>query len=139
MGLDYGSRRIGVALSDELQITAQALRTVVRKNLKEDLDEIAAVAKEYKVKKIVIGYPVRLNGSEGPECQRVSDFADRLESRLGIPVVKWDESFTSAEALSILIEADVSRKKRKGIIDKLAASLILQGYLNYLEEFGETQ
>jgi len=130
MGLDYGSRRIGVAMSDELQITAQTVGTVIRKGLHRDIDEIAAIVSEYTAEKIVIGYPVRLDGTEGPECDRVSRFADLLESHLGIPVVKWDESFTTQEALSILLEADVSRKKRKQLVDKLAASLILQGYLD---------
>lgn len=137
MGLDYGSRRVGVAMSDELQITAQTVGTVIRKSRHRDIDEIAAIAEEYGAEKIVIGYPMRLDGTEGPECERVSRFADLLESRLGLPVVKWDESFTTQEALSILLEADISRKKRKHLIDKVAASLILQGYLDSMRQSSE--
>jgi len=130
LGLDYGSKRIGVAVSDELEITAQGLATINRKNQKNDLDEIAKVITTYSAEKIIIGYPIKLDGSEGIQCEKISRFAKLLEAKLRIPVVKWDETLTTKEAEDILIQAHVRREKRKHVIDKLAATLILQGYLD---------
>jgi putative Holliday junction resolvase len=130
LGLDYGSKRIGVAVSDELEITAQGLTTITRKNQKHDLDEIAKIIKTYSVEKIVIGYPIKLDGSEGIQCEKISRFAKRLEANLRIPVIKWDETLTTKEAEDILIQAHVRREKRKRVVDKIAAILILQGYLD---------
>ncbi|MDD5475688.1 MAG: Holliday junction resolvase RuvX [Syntrophales bacterium] len=130
LGLDYGTRRIGVAVSDELGITAQALCTLERKTLASDMERIARIAEERAVSSIVIGYPVRTDGTEGVECERVKRFATRLAERCSCSVVTWDEAFSTKEAETLLIEADVSRKKRKKIIDSVAASLILQGYLD---------
>lgn len=130
LGLDYGSKRIGVAMSDELEITAQGLSTITRKNQKSDLDEIAKVIKTYGVEKIIIGYPIKLDGSEGIQCEKISKFAKLLEAKLRLPVIKWDETLTTKEAEDILIQAHVRREKRKRVVDKLAATLILQGYLD---------
>ena len=130
LGLDYGSKRIGVAVSDELEIAARGLTTIIRKNQKNDLDEIAKVIRTYTVEKIVIGYPIKLDGSEGIQCEKISRFAKLLEAKLRLPVIKWDETLTTKEAEDILIQAHVRREKRKRVVDKLAATLILQGYLD---------
>ena len=130
LGLDYGSKRIGVAVSDELEIAARGLTTIIRKNQKNDLDEIAKIISIYSVEKIIIGYPIKLDGSEGIQCEKISRFAKLLEAKLRLPVIKWDETLTTKEAEDILIQAHVRREKRKRVIDKLAATLILQGYLD---------
>ena len=130
LGLDYGSKRIGVAVSDELEITARGLTTIIRKNQKNDLDEIAKIISIYSVEKIIIGYPIKLDGNEGIQCEKISRFAKLLEAKLRLPVIKWDETLTTKEAEDILIQAHVRREKRKRVVDKLAATLILQGYLD---------
>lgn len=130
LGLDYGSKRIGVAVSDELEIIARGLTTIIRKNQKNDLDEIAKVISTYSVEKIIIGYPIKLDGSEGIQCEKISRFAKLLEAKLRLPVIKWDETLTTKEAEDILIQAHVRREKRKRVVDKIAAILILQGYLD---------
>lgn len=132
LALDYGSKRMGVALCDELGITAQGFATITRKSRARDIEKIFQLVEEYDVEKIVIGYPVMLDGTEGIQCEKVSKFARMLSSQLSIPVIKWDESFSTKEAESLLIEADMKRKKRKKVIDKLAATIILQGYLDSL-------
>lgn len=136
LGLDYGSKRIGVAVSDELEIIAQGLATITRKNQKNDLDEIAKVIRTYSAEKIIIGYPIKLDGSEGIQCEKVSRFAKLLEAKLRIPVIKWDETLTTKEAEDILIQAHVRREKRKRVVDKIAATLILQGYLDNRKRMG---
>ena len=130
LGLDYGSKRIGVAVCDELGITAQGLATITRKNRRQDIEKIAGFIRTYSVEKIVIGYPIKLDGTEGIQCEKVSKFARILESAFSIPVVKWDETLTTKEAEEVLIRANMRREKRKTVIDKLAAALILQGYLD---------
>ena len=133
LGIDYGSKRIGLSVCDELGITAQGLATVTRKNRKHDMEAIGGFIKEYNVEKIVIGFPLRLDGTEGIQCEKVSGFARILESRFPIPVIKWDESLSTKEAENVLIEANMSRKKRKKVVDKLAAVIILQEYLDRVE------
>jgi putative Holliday junction resolvase len=130
LGLDYGSKRIGVAVCDELGITARGLATITRKNRKQVLDEIAGFIRTYNVEKIVIGYPINLDGTEGIQCERISKFARFLESTFSIPVIKWDETLSTKEAEEILIRSNMRREKRKTVVDKLAATLILQGYLD---------
>jgi putative Holliday junction resolvase len=136
MGLDYGSRRIGVALSDELGMTAQPLTTVERRNRQDDMEAIARLVGTYSVEKIVVGYPVRLDGTEGIQCEKVNRFARRLEVRFRLPVVKWDETLSTWTAGEILNAAHVRREKRKKVIDKMAAGIILQGYLDSLGPAG---
>ncbi|SEM28770.1 putative holliday junction resolvase [Syntrophus gentianae] len=132
LGLDYGEKRIGVALCDELGWTAQALTTVIRKSWRRDVGSIAALVEAYGVEKIVIGYPLRLDGTEGIQCEKVLRFARRLEAALGIPIVSWDETLTTKEAEEILARSGVHPKKRRAVVDRLAASLILQSYLDAL-------
>ncbi|MGC9977078.1 MAG: Holliday junction resolvase RuvX [Syntrophales bacterium] len=130
LGLDYGSKRIGVAVCDELGMTAQGLATIARKNRRSDLEEIDRFVRTYHVEKIVIGYPIRLDGTEGIQCEKVSKFASILESTFSLPVIKWDETLSTKAAEEVLVLANIARKKRKNIVDKLAASFILQGYLD---------
>lgn len=132
MGLDVGSKTIGVALSDELGWTAQGLKTI-QINEEENLfgfDEIGKLIKEYDVGKIIVGLPKNMNGTIGPRAEASQFFAGVLEERFGLPVVLWDERLTTMAAERVLLEADLSRKKRKKVIDKMAAVMILQGYLN---------
>ena len=138
LGLDYGSRRIGVAVCDELGMTAQGVGTVVRKNRDADLAAIAAFIERFGVESIVVGYPLRLDGSEGIQCEKVNRFIRRLEARLAIPVIRRDETLSTKEAEELLREAGVRREKKRGIVDRLAASIILQGYLDALAREGKT-
>jgi len=130
LGLDYGDRRIGVAVSDELGITARGLATIVRRNMKKDLDELERLIGACGAEKIVIGFPVRLDGTAGIQCEKVDRFIQALERRFTLPVERWDESLSTWEAEGILSEAFVKGKKRKEAVDRLAAAIILQSYLN---------
>jgi len=130
LGLDYGEKRIGVALSDELGLTAQGLETIQRRNMAHDVECIGRIARNMNVELIVVGYPIRLNGEEGIQCAKVKRFARRLETTLSLPIIFQDETLTTKEAESILAEANVRREKRKLLVDKLAAGIILQTYLD---------
>ncbi len=130
LGLDVGTRRIGVAMSDEMGWTAQGLK-VIHCNGSE-LEEIGKVIEEYEVSKVVIGIPLKLNGEASLQTGKVYLFKEELEKVVKIPIIEWDERLTTAEAERMLIASDVSRGKRKKVIDKIAASLILQNYLDYL-------
>lgn len=134
LGLDYGEKRIGLALSDEMGITAQGIPTLTRKSLEKDLEALGKIIRQFDVEKIVIGYPLRLDGSEGIQCEKVNRFAGILEERFALAVIKWDETLTTRRAEEILTEVKVSRKKRKAVVDKLAAMIILQDYLNRREK-----
>jgi putative Holliday junction resolvase len=139
LGLDYGSKRIGVAVCDELGMTAQGLATITRKNRRQTLEDIAGFIRTYNAEKIVIGYPIRLDGTEGIQCEKINKFASILESTFSLPVIKWDETLSTKEAEEILTRANIARNKRRNIVDKLAASLILQGYLDAQERRNKTQ
>jgi putative holliday junction resolvase len=130
LGIDLGSRRIGVAVSDGLGLTAQPRTTIARKGGVRDLDAIAAVAKEADADRIVLGLPLDPEGQEGPAAQRARVFADKLRAALGLPVELIDESFSTVEAEEVLLAADMSRAKRKQVVDKLAAAVILQRWLD---------
>lgn len=130
LGLDYGEKRIGVALCDELGFTAQGLPTLIRKTKKLDLEILAALIKNYNVEKIVIGYPLRLDGSEGIQCEKVNRYAALLDKTFCLPVIKWPETLSTREAEEILINSGMRWKKRKKMVDKLAACIILQNYLD---------
>jgi len=137
LGLDFGDKRIGVAVSDELGLTAQGEKTILRKNNRQVLDEIRQLVHRYGVNLILIGYPLRLDGSKGRQCEKVDHFTSLLESSLQLPVVKWDESLSTKEAEDILREADLHWKKRRQLVDKVAATLILQHYLDQASLKGE--
>lgn len=132
LGLDYGSKWVGVALCDELGLTGQALTTIAWKNRNQVLNAVADLVRNHDVEKIVIGYPLRLDGTEGIQCEKVRRFARLLEARLSLPVIQWDETLSSRTAEDILIQSGVRREKRKKIVDKMAAGIILQSYLNSL-------
>jgi putative holliday junction resolvase len=130
LGLDYGEKRIGAAVCDELGMTAQGLPTLSRKTKKHDLEMLGQWIRNYAVEKIVIGYPLRLDGSEGIQCEKVNRFASLLSKSFSLPVVKWPETMSTKEAEDILISAGVRWQKRKEKVDRLAACLILQSYLD---------
>ena len=135
MGLDVGDKTIGVALSDPLGWTAQGLKTVRRTGIKKDLQELGEIIEEYDVKKIVVGLPKNMNGTIGPQCKKVLEFNEKLSKGFNdIEIIQWDERLTTVAAERTLIEADVGRKKRKEVIDKIAAVHILQGYLDRISE-----
>lgn len=132
LALDPGTKRIGVALSDELGWTAQPLETFERKSLNVDVAHINELVRRHEVREIVIGMPIQLNGRMGPAAQSVQQFLEALQAAVGVPVVAWDERLTTKAAEQMLIEADVSRKKRKGAVDRVAAALLLKSYLEHL-------
>ncbi|HEY0826696.1 MAG TPA: Holliday junction resolvase RuvX [Bacilli bacterium] len=132
MGLDYGDRKIGIAVSDEMGWTGQGLEVLNRKSPQHDLDRIKDIIEQYGVTEIVVGLPKNMNATIGPRGEICIEFAQTLQQILNIPVHLWDERLTTVSANRTLIEGDVSRKKRKLVVDKLAASLILQGYLDHL-------
>lgn len=132
MGLDVGTKRIGIAISDELGWTAQGIKTIHRRSREIDLGEIRNIEREYGVEKIVVGLPTNMNGSLGPQAEMVLGFVRELREILELPIITWDERLSTTEATKILIRADLSRKKRKRKIDMTAAILILQSYLDSL-------
>jgi putative holliday junction resolvase len=130
--LDLGDRRIGIAVSDPLLLTAQGLQTYERKEPDADMDYITALVEQYTASIVVIGLPVNMNGTMGPRALISKDFGESLQQRITAKIDYWDERLSTASAERMLIQADVSRKKRKKVIDKMAAVNILQGYLDYL-------
>ncbi|MBB3127148.1 putative Holliday junction resolvase [Paenibacillus rhizosphaerae] len=130
MGLDYGDRKIGVAVSDMFGWTAQGLEVVERRRDGAEMQRIADLVREQEVEEIVVGLPKNMNGSIGPRGEICIEFADQLRDMLNLPVHLWDERLTTVSAERTLLEADVSRKKRRQVVDKMAASLILQNYLD---------
>jgi putative Holliday junction resolvase len=130
MGLDIGSRTIGVAISDELGITAQGLKTLKRKSMEEDLREIATIIRQFEIGRIVLGLPKKMDGTLGTQAEVIFNWMRFLMEKIHVPVDTWDERLSTVGASKILLEADLSRRKRKKVIDKLAAVLILQGYLD---------
>ena len=130
LGLDVGDKRIGVALSDESATLASGLDTLERVGPRKDLKAIAALVREHLVSDVVVGLPRRLDGSLGEQAQKVLQFMDELRDVVKVPVVSWDERFTSSMATQALIEGNVSRRDRKSVVDKVAATLILQSYLD---------
>ncbi len=134
LALDVGRRRIGLALSDPLGITAQGLDTLQRSNLRADLDALAALATEKEVRRFLVGHPLHMSGREGRQAEYVREFAGRLEERTGIPVEFRDERLTTVEAQRVLRESGVSLEKRKRAVDKLAAVILLEGYLDSLTD-----
>ena len=134
IGLDYGTKTVGVAISDALGITAQGLETITRKEankLRKTLARIEAIIEEYEVEQIVLGFPKNMDNSVGERAQDCQNFAEMLERRPGLPVVLWDERLTTVSADKVLMESGVRRENRKAVIDKIAAVFILQGYLDY--------
>ncbi len=130
LGLDVGSKTIGVAVSDELNLIAQGVTTLKRKGLRLDIEDLLRMIEEFKVEKVVVGLPKNMNGSLGPSAKMVLSLVEELKKFVDLPIITWDERLSTVAAQKALLEADVSRKKRKQVIDKVAALLILQGYLD---------
>jgi RNAse H-fold protein YqgF len=130
MALDVGTRTVGVATSDVLRSLATPLVTLRRSKLAADLAALAELAARHEVKALVIGLPLNMDGSEGPSAAEARRFGDAVARQLGLPVEYWDERLTTAAANRMLIEADVSRARRKAVVDRVAAALILQGWLD---------
>lgn len=135
MGLDYGSVTVGVAISDELLLTAQGKEVIRREKenkLRKTLARLEALIKEYEVKTIVLGFPKNMNNTVGERAEKSKEFAVMLEHRTGLPVVLWDERLTTVAAHRSLIEGNIRREKRSQIVDEIAAVFILQNYLDFL-------
>lgn len=140
LGLDYGSKTVGVAVSDPLGITAQGLETIVRKEenkLRKTLARIEELCREYEVEKIVLGLPKNMNNTLGERAQVSEEFREMLERRTALPVIMWDERLTTVMAENVLKENGVRREERKKYIDKIAAVFILQSYLDMMSSSGE--
>jgi putative holliday junction resolvase len=129
MGMDFGTKRIGIAISDELFITAQGFNSLYRKELKSDLEEIVRLTRLNDVGEIVVGLPLNMDGSYSAKTKEVVAFLGELSKAVNVPVKTWDERLTSVQADKILLEADLSRKKRRKLSDRVAAQIILQSYL----------
>ncbi len=137
MGLDYGSVTVGVAISDSMLLTAQPVEVIKRKSenkLRQTLARIQALAEENDVGRIVLGYPKNMNNSEGERVERTKEFMDKLIARTGLEVVLWDERLSTVAAMDVLKDGGVRTGQRKKYVDKLAASLILQSYLDSIRD-----
>lgn len=135
LGLDFGSKTVGVAVSDELLLTAQGIEIVRRQSpnkLRQTLARIEEIIKEYQVEKIVLGFPKNMNNTEGERCEKTKEFQAMLERRTGLEVVLWDERLTTVAADRTMMESGIRREHRKEYVDEIAAIFILQGYLDYL-------
>ena len=140
LGLDFGSKTVGVAVSDALLITAQGVEIIRRKaptKLRQTLARIEQLVSEYEVEKIVLGYPKNMNSTEGERCEKTKEFKEMLEKRCGLPVILWDERLTTVAADRSMMETGIRRENRKEYVDEIAAIFILQGYLDYLSNHPE--
>ena len=133
MALDVGSRTIGIACSDALLMTAQGIETIRRTSLENDFNRLRELISEYEVHELVVGMPKNMNGTKGGRAEKTEEFVEKMKAVIDLPVTFWDERLSTVMAERQLIAADVSRKKRKGVIDKMAAVVILQGYLDRLQ------
>lgn len=140
LGLDFGSKTVGVAVSDELLITAQGIEIVRRKSpskLRQTLARIEELIAFYGVEKIVLGYPKNMNNTEGERCEKTKEFKEMLERRTGLEVILWDERLTTVAADRSMMETGIRRENRKEFVDEIAAIFILQGYLDFLRNNGD--
>lgn len=133
MSLDVGSRTIGIACSDALLMTAQGIETIRRTSLEKDFNRLQELISEYEVHELVVGMPKNMNGTKGERAEKTEEFVEKMREVIDLPVTYWDERLSTVMAERQLIAADVSRKKRKSVIDKMAAVVILQGYLDRLQ------
>lgn len=134
LGLDVGDRTIGVAISDPLGFTAQGVDTIRRKNIEYDINEVRKYCAQYDCKTIVVGLPKNMNGSVGPQGEKVLLFCEELKKAVACDIQMWDERLTTVAANRAMLEADISRSKRKQIVDKVASTYILQGYLDRISK-----
>lgn len=135
LGLDYGSKTVGVAVSDPMLITAQGVEIIRRESegkIRKTYQRIEELCKEYEVEKIVLGYPKNMNGTDGERAQKSLEFKEALERRTGIPVIMWDERLTTVSADNVMMESGIRRENRKEYVDEIAAMIILQNYLESL-------
>ena len=130
LAIDHGTVRMGIAMSDELKMIAQPLEFIPAEPYSGFLDRLRELLREYEVELILLGMPRNMDGSYGPAAEKVRQFIEQLEQEVAVPVRTWDERLSSAQANRVLIQANVSRKKRKSNVDKMAAAIILQGYLD---------
>lgn len=140
MGLDFGSKTVGVAVCDPLGITAQTVETVVRREenkLRKTLARIEELIRQYEIERIVLGYPKNMNNTIGERGKKSEELKETIERRTGIPVILWDERLTTVAAERVLMESGVRREHRKESVDQIAAAMILQGYLDSLRIQGE--
>ena len=133
MSLDVGSRTIGIACRDALLMTAQGIETIRRTSLEKDFNRLQELIAEYEVHELVVGMPKNMNGTKGERAEKTEEFVEKMKEVIDLPVSYWDERLSTVMAERQLIAADVSRKKRKSVIDKMAAVVILQGYLDRLQ------
>ena len=133
MSLDVGSRTIGIACSDALLMAAQGIETIRRTSLEKDFNRLQELITEYEVHELVVGMPKNMNGTKGERAEKTEEFVEKMKEVIDLPVTYWDERLSTVMAERQLIAADVSRKKRKSVIDKMAAVVILQGYLDRLQ------
>ena len=133
MALDVGSRTIGIACSDALLMTAQGIKTIRRTSLENDFKRLSELISEYEVHELVVGMPKNMNGTKGERAEKTEEFVEKMKEVIDLPITFWDERLSTVMAERQLIAADVSRKKRKDVIDKMAAVVILQGYLDRLQ------
>jgi putative holliday junction resolvase len=136
LGLDLGSKNIGVAISDDLLLTAQVLTSIHRTTLEKDLAAIRVLAEEYQVQEILVGLPMNMDGTLGSAAQLAETFIEALRQALPVKITPWDERLSTVAAEKILLEGDLSRRKRRKVIDRLAAAYILQGYLDSFPKIG---
>ena len=142
IGLDFGSKTVGVAMSDELLITAQGVEIVRRKSptkLRQTLARIEEIIVEYGAERIVLGYPKNMNNTEGERCAKTLEFKEMLERRTSLPVILWDERLTTVSADQVMMESGIRREDRKKYVDRIAAEFILQGYLDSLKNQTEEE
>jgi putative Holliday junction resolvase len=131
LALDFGSRRIGLAVSDQLGVTAQGLPTLLRSNKRNDLDHLRRLIRQYGVTELVMGLPLRMSGAEGAQAEKVQAFAEQLRRKFKLPVHLFDERLTSVEANRLLRETDMSIRRRTEVVDQVAAVLILQSFMEF--------
>jgi len=132
LGLDVGEKTIGLAISDASHSIATPVETLRRKKFTQDAEALIAIIRERNVGALVVGLPINMDGSEGPRCQSMRQFAENLLEKINLPLAFWDERLSTAAVTRTLIEADMSRKRRAEVVDKMAAAYILQGFLDHL-------
>lgn len=132
LGIDYGLKHTGVAISDSTWIIASPLLTIQSDSRQKTIAKIQEILSQHNIAAIIFGYPINMNGSEGPQCQKVKNFAEFLATHIDIPITFWDERWSTTAITRTMIEADLSRKRQKEVVDKMAASFILQGFLDHL-------
>ncbi len=131
LGIDFGTKRLGLAVSDELGIIAGKYGTIERKGTKTDVERLKGIIEQEKIQKVIIGYPKNMDGSSGDTARKVEDFVSNIKRQINIPIETWDERLSSVSAEKLLIQGEVKRRKRKKVIDQLSAVIILQNYLDY--------